>query len=68
MLTTSQRLIAPRPATATTAGTPTSKGVNARTWITIHETGNTARGADAEMHARLQSRNACFTSRSSNEW
>lgn len=33
-----------------------SKGTNGRRWITIHDTGNTARGADAQVHANLQSR------------
>ncbi|MGV3564217.1 MAG: N-acetylmuramoyl-L-alanine amidase family protein [Nocardioides sp.] len=33
----------------------TGSGVNARRWITIHETANTSRGANAAAHARLQS-------------
>lgn len=33
----------------------TSKGVNGRKYITIHETANTAQGADAQRHANLQS-------------
>lgn len=32
-----------------------SNGVNSRTYITIHETANERKGANAEMHARLQS-------------
>lgn len=35
-------------------------GVNGRKFITIHETANTSRGADAQTHANLQSRG--FTS------
>ncbi len=35
--------------------TQTSAGVNARKYITIHETANTGRGADAQAHAKLQS-------------
>lgn len=31
-------------------------GRNKGLWITIHDTGNTARGADARMHAKLQRR------------
>lgn len=33
-----------------------SKGTNGRKWITIHDTGNLGRGADAQVHANLQSR------------
>lgn len=29
---------------------------NQKKWITIHDTGNSARGADAQAHANLQSR------------
>lgn len=38
------------------AGRVTSKGTNGRKWITIHDTGNLGRGADAQVHANLQSR------------
>ena len=31
-------------------------GRNKGLWITIHDTGNVARGADARMHAKLQRR------------
>lgn len=34
--------------------TRASRGTNSRTYITIHETANTARGANANVHARLQ--------------
>ncbi|QUC01108.1 N-acetylmuramoyl-L-alanine amidase [Cellulosimicrobium cellulans] len=33
----------------------TNKGTNARRYITVHETANTKRGADAAAHANLQS-------------
>lgn len=33
-----------------------SKGTNARAYVTVHQTGNTGRGADAAAHANLQSR------------
>ena len=33
-----------------------SKGTNGRKWITIHDTGNLGRGANAQVHANLQSR------------
>ena len=32
----------------------TYAGVNPRNYITVHQTGNTKRGANADMHARLQ--------------
>lgn len=32
----------------------TSKGRNPRKYITVHETGNNSKGADAQAHARLQ--------------
>lgn len=32
----------------------TSGGINQRKTLTVHQTGNTSRGANAEMHARLQ--------------
>lgn len=31
-------------------------GKNSRKYITVHQTGNTSRGANAQMHANLQSR------------
>src|SRR5690625_5554605 len=33
----------------------TNSGTNGRRWITIHETANTSRGANAQAHANLQS-------------
>ena len=36
------------------ANRKTSKGTNARRYITVHETANTGNGADAAAHARLQ--------------
>ena len=35
---------------------PTLAGVNSCEWVTIHETANRARGADARAHANLQTR------------
>ena len=32
----------------------TAGGINGRKYITVHQTGNTSRGANARMHARLQ--------------
>ena len=42
------------PSTLTVA--PTLAGINTCEWITIHETANRARGADAQAHANLQTR------------
>ncbi|WP_435298547.1 N-acetylmuramoyl-L-alanine amidase [Timonella sp. A28] len=36
--------------------TATSRGTNTRKFITVHDTGNKARGADAQAHATLQER------------
>lgn len=48
MVKTKQQLVSSR--------AKTSQGTNKRKYITIHETANTSKGADAQAHANLQTR------------